>query len=47
MPARKKRKQGGHLQKLNQVHPKDPPDDSGATSAAPLELAVIVRLTHH
>ena len=47
MPALKKRKQGGHLHKLNQVHPKDLSDDAGAASAAPLDLVVIVPLTHH
>ena len=47
MPAHKKRKQGGHLQKLNQVHPKDLSDDAGAASAAPLDLLVIVPLSHH
>ena len=47
MPAHKKRKQGGHLQKLNQLHPKDLWDDAGAASAAPLGLLVIVPLYHH
>jgi len=43
MPSRKKSKRGSNLAKLNQVHPKDLPDDPGAASAAPRDLVVIAR----
>ena len=43
MPFGKKSKRGAHLAKLNQVHPKDFPDDLGAASAAPRDLVVIAR----
>ena len=45
MPARKKSKRGSNLAKLNQVHPKDLPDDPGAASAAPRDLVVTLTLT--